>query len=46
MFDLTDDPFEQHNLAFKEVEKEKRRELLDRLRQWLADTGDEYPLPP
>ena len=45
MFDLNDDPFEQHNLAFKEAHKEKRAELAERLRCWLDETGDTYPLP-
>ena len=45
MFDLNDDPFEQHNLAFKQAYKEKRAELVERLRRWLDETGDTYPLP-
>ena len=45
LFDLNDDPYEQHNVVFKEYYKDKRRELVERLRKWLADTGDAYPVP-
>ena len=45
VFDLNEDPYEQHNLLFKERYGEQRRELLERLRRWIAETGDTYPLP-
>ena len=45
MFDLNEDPYEQHNLLFKEPYRDKRRELLERLRRWIVETGDTYPLP-
>jgi len=45
MFDLNEDPFEQHNLVFKQAAKDKRREIIERLGRWIVETGDTYPLP-
>ena len=45
MFDLSDDPYEQRNLALSSKARVERRRLHDRLRQWMADIGDEFPLP-
>ena len=45
MFDLNDDPYEQHNVVFKEGYKDKRTELVERLRSWLVDTDDDYAVP-
>ena len=45
MFNLNEDPYEQANLAHNTVFGGKRKELDDRLRQWIADTGDEFEMP-
>lgn len=45
MYNLNDDPFEQVNLALSNKHRHKRRELHDRLRQWLDDVGDTFELP-
>jgi arylsulfatase A-like enzyme len=45
MFDMKEDPFEQVNLAHNSKWREKRRELNERLKQWVADTGDEFAVP-
>ncbi len=45
LFNLNEDPYEQVNLAHNGRFGSERRRLNDRLRQWLADTGDEFVLP-
>lgn len=45
MYRLTDDPYEQVNLAHNPKYRAERGKLLARLRQWIADTGDKFPLP-
>lgn len=45
MFNLNDDPYEMANLAHNRKYKSERRKLLDRLKQWSADTGDKFKLP-
>ena len=45
LFQLHDDPYEQVNLAFNTRFTADRRRLQERLRQWILDTGDTFPLP-
>ena len=45
MFDLNEDPFEQHNVVFKEAYREERVALERRLREWLDATRDRYDVP-
>jgi len=45
MFNLKDDPYEQQNLAFNTIHREKRKNLFDRLRRWIEETGDTFTLP-
>jgi len=46
LFNLHDDPYEQHNLAHDDVFKDRRAALHDRLARWIAETGDAFGLPP
>ncbi len=45
MFNLNEDPLEQHNMALNSFFSEKRRELNERLRRWVEETGDDFLLP-
>ena len=45
LFDLNEDPYELANLAHDGQYKAERRKLIARLKQWIADTGDKFPLP-
>ncbi|MBD3175470.1 MAG: sulfatase-like hydrolase/transferase [Armatimonadia bacterium] len=45
MFNLNEDPYELVNLAHDPAFHRKRRELNDMLREWAADTGDEFAAP-
>ncbi len=45
MFNLNEDPLELVNLAHDSAFGEQRAHLQDRLRRWVEDTGDEFPLP-
>ncbi len=45
MFNLNDDPYEQMNLAHNSLYKNKRKELNDRLKRWIDETGDKFALP-
>lgn len=45
MFDLKTDPYELANLAHNSKFREKRAELRARLRQWIAESGDRFPVP-
>ena len=45
MFNLNEDPHEQRNLAHNNRYRAERRKLIERLRQWVNDTGDKFNLP-
>jgi arylsulfatase A-like enzyme len=45
MFNLNEDPYELINHAHNTRYAAERRRLNDRLRQWVADTGDAFALP-
>ena len=45
LFDLNEDPYELANLAHDGQYKAERRKLIARLKQWIADTGDKFPVP-
>ncbi|HBQ65214.1 MAG TPA: hypothetical protein DD727_09945, partial [Clostridiales bacterium] len=45
MFNLNEDPYEFVNLAYNTVHRVMRKKLQDRLARWIAETGDEFPLP-
>jgi len=45
MFNLNEDPYEEVNLAQNNKYIVERRRLLSRLKQWVADTGDQFSLP-
>jgi arylsulfatase A-like enzyme len=45
MFNLNEDPYEQQNLAFNSIYRDKRKSLLDRLARWIQETGDSFTLP-
>lgn len=45
LFHLAEDPYEQVNLAHNPRYGAKRRQLRDRLRQWIEETGDEFSVP-
>ncbi len=45
LFNLNDDPYELSNLAHNSRYRMERKRLLERLRQWAADTGDRFALP-
>ena len=45
MFNLEEDPYEQVNLAHNNAYRAERKKLIERVRQWSADTGDEFTLP-
>ena len=45
MFNLNEDPYELVNLAHSPTHREPQRKLIARLRQWIADTGDSFPVP-
>ena len=45
LFNLNEDPLEQHNMALNSFFSAKRRELNERLRRWVEETGDDFPLP-
>ena len=44
LFNLNEDPLEQVNLAHNSLYAGKRRELTARLRRWIDETGDDFPL--
>jgi arylsulfatase A-like enzyme len=45
LYNLNEDPYEQVNLAHNSRYRAPRAKLLSRLKQWVADTGDKFPLP-
>jgi arylsulfatase A-like enzyme len=45
LFNLNDDPYEEANLAFNNRYRAERKRLRERLRQWVADTGDKFAVP-
>ncbi|MEK3884982.1 hypothetical protein [Paenibacillus sp. PL2-23] len=45
LFHLKEDPYEQVNVAHNVVYAAKRKELNDRLKQWIHETGDSFALP-
>ena len=45
MFDLSRDPYELENLAFRHVFLAERRRLQGLLARWIADTRDRFTLP-
>ncbi len=45
MFNLNEDPYELVNLAHNTRYRDERRRLQERLKQWVAETGDEFDLP-
>lgn len=45
MFNLAEDPYEQVNVAFNSKYQKERNQLIARLRQWIADTGDKFTVP-
>jgi arylsulfatase A-like enzyme len=45
LFNLNEDPYELVNLAHNERYRAERRKLIDRLKQWLSETGDKFAIP-
>lgn len=45
LFNLNEDPFEQANLAHNNRYRAERKRLIGRLKQWVADTGDQFRIP-
>lgn len=45
LFNLNEDPYEQVNLAHNSIYGGKRKQLNDRVRKWIADTGDAFAMP-
>lgn len=44
-FNLNEDPYEEMNLAQLDRYRPERRKLTARLKQWVADTGDQFTIP-
>jgi len=45
LFNLTDDPYEQVNLAYNTRFSAQRKKLRERLAAWIEKTADKFPLP-
>lgn len=45
LYDLTNDPHEQHNLFDDPDQRDRIRDLAARIRIWQMETGDDMPLP-
>jgi arylsulfatase A-like enzyme len=45
MFNLNEDPYEEVNVAFNPDYRKERAQLIARLKQWVADTGDKFIIP-
>ncbi len=46
LFNTQEDPFEMANYIFDRAYTAQHRRLHARLRRWLEETGDDFPLPP
>ena len=44
-FNLNEDPYEEANLAQNNKYRAERKKLIDRLKQWAADTHDNFSIP-
>jgi arylsulfatase A-like enzyme len=45
MFNLNEDPYELVNLVHYNSHRSERKKLIDRLKQWVSDTGDTFAVP-
>ncbi len=45
MFNLNEDPYELVNLAHNNRYRAERRKLIERLKQWVHETGDRFAVP-
>jgi arylsulfatase A-like enzyme len=45
MFNLNDDPYEEANLAQNQKYKAERKKLIERVKQWSAETNDPFTFP-
>ncbi len=45
MYDLNEDPYELNNIALDPAYMQKRAELQTRLKRWMDEVHDPYPLP-
>jgi arylsulfatase A-like enzyme len=45
LFNLNEDPYEQANLVHNSRYAQQRKKLNERLKQWVAETGDSFTLP-
>jgi arylsulfatase A-like enzyme len=45
LFNLNEDPFELMNLAHNNSYRAQRKRLIERVKQWVSDTGDEFAVP-
>jgi hypothetical protein len=45
MFHLAEDPYEQVNMAHNSKYKAERTRLIRRLKDWVGDTQDKFPVP-
>jgi len=45
LFNLNEDPYEEVNEAQNNLFRAERKRLLNRLRQWIADTKDHFAVP-
>jgi arylsulfatase A-like enzyme len=45
LYNLNEDPYEQANLSHNNRYRAERRKLIGRLKQWVSDTGDRFPVP-
>ena len=45
MFNLNEDPYELVNLAHDHKYRVERKKLIERLKQWISDTGDKFDVP-
>jgi hypothetical protein len=44
-FNLSEDPYEEMNLAQSYLYWAERKKLIGRLKQWVAETGDRFAIP-
>lgn len=45
MFNLNDDPYEMTNLVYLDKFNDKMKELHEKLKNWISDTGDTFLMP-